>query len=241
MITSKKLLIVVFFTTATAMWVYKIIKESIFDGSLTPWESHWVTITITSILATLSAFIMRLSIYSIYLKEKKTSEKYHQLMQSDPLTQLYNRRGFLSTAIPIHSHAVRHQHSCSLIIFDIDDFKNINDEYGHQTGDDVIKFFSGILKDEARPEDLVCRWGGEEFIIFSTEISEFESFNFAERIRLKLDSESRSKLKFRVTTSAGIYNSMLSESMEVLINVADKALYNAKKSEKNCTKIYIKE
>lgn len=240
-ITSKKWLIVVFFSTALLMGMYEVIKESIFEGSLTPWTSHWITIIITSILATLSAFIMRLSVYSTYLKEKEVSEKYHELMQKDPLSHLFNRRGFLNTAIPIHSHAIRHQHSCSLLMLDIDDFKKINDEYGHQTGDNVITFIANILKSEARTEDLICRWGGEEFIIFSTEICESESFKFAERIRLKIEDKSCFALGLKVTTSIGVYNSTLSESMESLINIADKALYQAKKSEKNCTQLYKSE
>jgi diguanylate cyclase (GGDEF)-like protein/PAS domain S-box-containing protein len=175
----------------------------------------------------------------IKLKEaaEASSKKYQALMNIDPLTNVYNRRGFKDIIAPIYSLALRKQKVCSLFMLDIDDFKAVNDQYGHLKGDKVITFISAMLREEVRSEDVICRWGGEEFLIFSSETSEKATYSFAERIRKKIFSSSNQCLNLRVTVSIGIYYGGVSDSLDTIISYADEAMYKAKKQGKNC--IYV--
>lgn len=170
------------------------------------------------------------------LKEEAevTSKKYQALMNIDPLSNVYNRRGFKEVIAPIYSLALRKRKICSLFMLDIDNFKAINDQYGHLQGDEVIAFLSVILSEEVRGEDVICRWGGEEFLVFSSEISEQDAFSFAERIRKKVFLSSKQSLNLQVTVSIGIYYGVVLDSLDTIICHADKAMYKAKEQGKNC-------
>ncbi len=87
----------------------------------------------------------------------------------DPLTGLYNRRYFTDTLADHIEAANRYERDLSLILFDLDDFKHINDNFGHEAGDDALRQFAGLLKSTVRKADIVCRYGGDEFAVILPE------------------------------------------------------------------------
>lgn len=100
----------------------------------------------------------------------------------DWLTSLRNRRYFEETLTDHIEAASRYGRKLSLVLFDIDDFKKINDTHGHETGDAVLKRFAALLKDSARKADIVCRYGGDEFAVILPETGKADAEKFVERI-----------------------------------------------------------
>jgi diguanylate cyclase (GGDEF)-like protein len=122
-----------------------------------------------------------------------------------------------------------------LIILDIDDFKQINDTYGHLVGDKVLVRFSEILKENLRESDFVARWGGEEFSIMLINTSDEDSYQIAEKLRKMISEDTTLKnlAKREVTSSFGLGSLEHNESIDALISKVDDALYEAKAAGKN--------
>ena len=159
-----------------------------------------------------------------------------QLARIDPLTGLFNRRAFYEAAEPILHNSLRYNHSMSVIIFDIDKFKLINDQYGHNFGDEVIKFIAEIIQKIKRKSDVSVRWGGEEFVILLPETGIEQARVLAERLRsnIKTTGFKNSEMTLPFTVSLGV--SEMSEeinSIEQLIKLADTRLYQAKENGRN--------
>jgi len=171
---------------------------------------------------------------------KKLEIKLLKLSNYDSLTNLYNRRVFEEKLALEIIRANRYKHSLSLCMLDIDYFKNVNDSYGHQKGDEVLMEVSKLIKSTLRDIDFCGRYGGEEFVIVLPETSSSEAKEFAERLRSKISNEVfilDNKEKFNITISAGISEiSEKSNSLESLIKLADLAMYHAKNSGRNCIK-----
>lgn len=163
------------------------------------------------------------------------------LARTDSLTGLFNRRHFFLLAEHEFSVAERYQLPLSLIIFDIDHFKFVNDRWGHQMGDDVLANISRIAREQVRAADILARYGGEEFIILLPNSSVHDAENVVERIRknvisYRLDPE---HTQASVTISIGIAGKTAKiNSLDHLIRCADKALYAAKQAGRNCLRTY---
>lgn len=156
---------------------------------------------------------------------------------TDSMTGLYSRNVFDISLEKEIIKAVRYKKPLSLIMIDIDDFKLINDIYGHQEGDKVIIKLVKIINKNIRKADFFARYGGEEFVVIMPETTIKAAFTVSERIRMNVFKLFKRK-KQNITISIGI--GTLSEttySAYNLIKCADDALYEAKKSGKNCTKI----
>lgn len=155
----------------------------------------------------------------------------------DPLTNLYNRRAFTQLVYPIWELGVRKKQRMSIVLIDLDWFKQINDEFGHDAGDGVLELVAKTIKARARSSDLVFRWGGEEFLLFLPDTSVSDAKALAETLRLSV-KEVTSESITTVTTSIGVAAFNAQESggtkIEGLIKVADKALYVAKQKGRNC-------
>lgn len=157
---------------------------------------------------------------------------------TDELTSLYNRRKIMEILKIEIDRAKRYSYDLALIIADIDFFKRINDTYGHNMGDTVLKKVSMILRNSIRKVDYVGRFGGEEFIIISPETSLQNAMLLAERIRKIFNSFIIEGLNAPVTLSFGISVYTPEKDLDTFINEADTALYEAKKSGRNQVKIY---
>jgi len=164
--------------------------------------------------------------------------QYHAAVQSavrDPLTRLGNRNALELAAGHEIALARRHRQPCSMLVIDLDHFKEINDNQGHLAGDLVLQEFAKSLQDNLRKTDIVCRWGGEEFIVLLKDTNAGTAGQLAEKIRqrtenLVLPFEDQ---ELRFTTSIGIAEWQNGDSLQRLIGRADQALYRAKQSGRN--------
>ena len=152
--------------------------------------------------------------------------------QRDPLTGAYNRKGFYCKVADELARAHRYGIKTSLTIYDIDHFKLINDTYGHQVGDSVLKELTNLIMEQVRSSDVFCRWGGEEFIIFTphTDVENIE--RLAEKLRKKIEGFPFQGVK-NITCSFGVTQYIGGEDCEDLIKRADDALYKAKNGGRN--------
>lgn len=152
----------------------------------------------------------------------------------DELTTVYNRRYFNLAIKRELKRANRYNRCLSLFVFDVDDFKLFNDNYGHAIGDEVLRLIGVILKECFRQEDILCRYGGEEFAVILPEIDSKSALVACKRFCDKLKFSSKKILKIQVTISGGIseYPSH-GENAEDLYKVADSALYKVKSSGKD--------
>jgi diguanylate cyclase (GGDEF)-like protein len=160
-------------------------------------------------------------------------EEAAKIATTDALTGLYSRNIFDFSIEQEIIKAIRYDKALSLMLIDIDDFKKVNDAYGHQDGDAVLRKLVKITKRILRKSDLVARYGGEEFAVIMPETSIKRAFTVAERIRKNVANILKCK-ELNITISIGI--STLSEkinSVYDLIRIADEALYRAKRDGKN--------
>jgi len=159
-----------------------------------------------------------------------------RLAQLDPLTGLNNRRAFYDKTSPLWSQAVRHGHATSVMLLDIDRFKQINDAHGHAHGDEVLKATANLLRQSIRQGDALARWGGEEFIVFLPETDRPEAMALAERLRAAIADMrvAAGTAEIAVTASIGIAQQEHHHvTLDALIAAADECLYQAKQQGRN--------
>lgn len=163
---------------------------------------------------------------------KKQKDKLERMALHDQLTDLYNRHFLLNAAKQKISSALRHQFAVCVMMIDMDHFKSINDEYGHSSGDAVLKAVAKILKNEYRDDDIAARFGGEEFIVLLGHCDLINAKIKAESLRAKM--EALNPMGIPITVSIGL--SLLvndEDSFSDLLDRADKALYRAKQNGRN--------
>ncbi|MDH4225302.1 MAG: diguanylate cyclase [Deltaproteobacteria bacterium] len=155
----------------------------------------------------------------------------------DPLTGLFNRREFHDRLIQEWARFERHHRHLSVIMLDIDHFKNINDSYGHDCGDKVLKKLGGMLNAHRRKQDIICRYGGEEFIIILPETPAQAACMVAETLRKRVATQifSCKRTPIAVRISLGVAGAIEHRTVDrdSLVKKADEALYQAKQSGRN--------
>lgn len=169
---------------------------------------------------------------------EKSKDNLKHLASIDPMTQLYNRRYFSEISEEMFTVNKKEHKSVALIMIDIDNFKNVNDTYGHHIGDKVIIAIANILLENTRKNDIVCRYGGEEYMILLPETDMTRCVEIAEKIRILSEQmiiELEKKRELKVTISIGISmaDMLVDNNIEIAINKADNALYEAKRGGKN--------
>lgn len=147
----------------------------------------------------------------------------------DNLTRVYNRHRFLEFVDEIEDS----KREYSLCIIDIDHFKAVNDEFGHDVGDIVLKEVAGVLKDNIRGNDILARWGGEEFILLLDGVGIEIGYVVAEKLNKKLKEKVIPEIGRNITASIGISSNVMGLSMDEIRIQADKALYEAKRNGRN--------
>ncbi len=177
--------------------------------------------------------VEREMIYRTVEEERNTI--YEQSIR-DPLTGLFTRhymKDAVSRMLELHNRDGKSP--VTLVMVDIDHFKQINDTYGHIKGDEVLREVGSVIQQESRSVDVPVRFGGEEFAIFLSSTSVDQGLAFAERIRRKASSLSfeKNNEKFRITLSAGVAQHQKGDGLEQLIEQADAALYRAKEEGRN--------
>ena len=167
-------------------------------------------------------------------------QQIEHLAVTDSLTDTYNRRKFDEIIAEEHDNGKNKKPPFSLIMFDIDYFKRVNDKFGHSVGDEVLKQLCRLIRGLIRQGDLLIRWGGEEFILLlpATEMKEAEPF--AERVRLEVEQETFPKVG-QITISLGVAQLREGDSIDDLIKRVDNSLYKAKRQGRNrviaCTEL----
>lgn len=171
--------------------------------------------------------------------------KMRSLATKDGLTGLPIRQSFLDSIESIYELAKRNKSTFTILYMDVDNFKSINDTYGHTTGDMVLKSLGKVLKNNKRDSDLVGRIGGEEFAYALSDIDLEGSMFFAEKIRKLVENDLFNNngvyIKYTMSIGISIYDEENNVNLDKLISQADRALYEAKADGKNCVKVFTKE
>lgn len=168
-----------------------------------------------------------------------------QLMLTDHLTGLFNQSHFLELASQELRRARRYEHHFSLLLIDIDHFREINENYGHSIGDVVLQGVSAILRDNLREVDILGRYGGEEFVLLLPETGLNEALGVAGRLLYTLRATPIQTVagEVRVTVSIGISGLIGSEDLTLdrLLDRADRALYQSKKNGRNRVTVWVED
>ena len=177
---------------------------------------------------------------TLYIYQHKIEVKNRtlsRLINIDHLTKVNNRKSIETILRKEFNRAKRYAHPLSLIMIDIDDFKKVNDTYGHNVGDKVLKEFAKIISSTIRESDHLGRWGGEEFILVATVTTLDDALLLAEKIRAKVAGSTFMDSQ-KMSCSIGVAQFEDQEDADLFVNHADLAMYEAKKDGKNKVLVY---
>ncbi|WP_295421120.1 GGDEF domain-containing protein [Sulfurovum sp.] len=174
---------------------------------------------------------------NLFGKMKLLTEELATIAEEDQLTQLRNRRGVHHEMERVYEQTKRDDTHMSLIMCDIDYFKDVNDRYGHDAGDQVLIEVANVIKNTIRKTDIAARWGGEEFLVVLPKTNEKEAYLVAEKIRKNILDilVEHEKYQIKVSLSAGVADNKYTSSIEGLIKLADSYMYEAKTRGRNLT------
>lgn len=190
----------------------------------------------TELLARVQVHLKLKKLQEHLLRQKEQLEKQNETLRhlsiTDPLTGLYNRRFLLQRYEEEFVGSIRYHSPLSIVLFDIDFFKRINDTHGHQAGDEVLRFFAKTMVSNLRKRDFAGRYGGEEFMIVLPHTEGQGAVRLAERVRqeckkVRIHFENR---EFSITVSGGVasFPDLLCNTPWELVRASDQALYEAK-------------
>jgi len=162
---------------------------------------------------------------------------------TDPLTGLYNRKYFFNTAGILMEQAARYGHPLSVLVLDIDHFNQINDTYGRAVGDEVLKHLAGNIQQTVRTADIAARLEGDKFVIIMSQTDTPQAVRLAQRIQFCVAENPMhaEQSNFHITLSMGVACSFEKKdipSIKVLLELADRALHQAKRSERDKISVY---
>jgi len=217
------------------------------------WKSHadalrypfWVELIHLAfgviVLLGVSALSVRMGALRERLRKQKQAleaslEQIRVLATQDELTGLVNRRHMMVMLRAEQARQQRNGQAMSVVLLDLDHFKHINDSFGHQTGDAVLRAFAGGVSSGLRVSDVLARWGGEEFLLMLPETGQKDALHCVQRMRdalARVDFDAIAS-GLQLTFSAGLASCEPGESIEAVIELADQALYRAKRAGRNC-------
>ncbi len=204
-------------------------------------DYNFSAVIFDSLFICLALALMAKIMFNLYQREAKIVKDNIQQVEKqsiiDPLTAIYNRR-FMYSYLSEQMEITRSQGKpLSVVLFDIDFFKKLNDTYGHLLGDEVLKALSSIIKNSCKKNEIVARYGGEEFLLILPNFTKEEAVNRAEEIRECIEKSILSPSLPEdkpVTISGGVATLTDNMDEETLVNLADENLYKAKKNGRNC-------
>lgn len=172
---------------------------------------------------------------------QKALDEIQRQSVTDALTDIKNRKFFDQSITQAIAHATRSKHPLSLAMVDIDHFKNFNDTFGHQTGDQVIRLVAKTIQATSRDSDIACRYGGEEFVIILPNTDLQGATILANKMRCAIQEteilkSSKNKNLGKITASFGVAMLTPEDTEASLTNRADEALYSAKREGRNCVR-----
>lgn len=188
----------------------------------------YIKLTISMFILTGIYYATEQSLYNYHLNEQEIQKDLMYLSMTDYLTDLPNRRGLLQE---INFQANHSQETYSIAILDIDDFKQTNDNHGHEIGDKVLKDISNLIQTNLNGNQIIGRWGGEEFIILFPDTDIQDATEYCEQIRKKIENQNFTGLQ--ITCSFGVAEAKQNLSINNIIKKADDSLYKAKHNGKN--------
>ena len=176
--------------------------------------------------------------YEEVLTLRQKVEELAELVSTDALTGLYNFRHFKNVLQAEMDRSKRSGIPTSLVLLDIDHFKQVNDTHGHEIGNQALCHLADILRSEVRTTDIVCRYGGEEFALVFPETHLNLAVKVADRIRLEIESTpaktDAGELEMTVSMGASVYMKTSAFDIDEFVDSVDKFLYEAKQSGRNC-------
>jgi diguanylate cyclase (GGDEF)-like protein len=165
---------------------------------------------------------------------RKKNEELEMLSTTDSLTGLENHRSLMQRLDEEEARCRRERRSFSVLVGDVDHFKQYNDAFGHPAGDEVLKAISEIMREAARPIDCVARYGGEEFVVLMPDTAPGDALELAEHIRARVAAKKFMGRKMTLSIGVGSFPED-ADSAEALISIADEALYQAKREGRDRT------
>jgi len=214
---------------------FPLLDSGLKVGQLEIYYSLWpllkkslLILFLSVITATLLYFVVRIPIRAL----EKAEQRLYNHATTDPLTKLYNRRAIIDLLKLEIERSKRYNIIFSLFMFDIDYFKQVNDNYGHDAGDEILIKLSKLVKSKVRPMDKISRYGGEEFLILVPETSASNAFEMAENLR-KIISQYKFDKPPQITVSIGISQFIVGDTINDVLKRADISLYQAKNSGRN--------
>jgi diguanylate cyclase (GGDEF)-like protein len=186
----------------------------------------------------LASFLAR-----VLTRTYRDQERLSALATRDPLTGLYNRRGFYSSLTQWCSLSQRYGHSLGVLVVDVDHFKDVNDTYGHPTGDDVLCAIANALQEAVRAADVVARYGGDEFAVLAPNTSAKALQTLADRVlshvhRLRYAENGR-EIDLTVSVGGAFVADGQAATPEALLSGADESLYEAKREGRDCSGAFV--
>ena len=232
-VTLSMLVFVVYYVTLTASYrIDPLYIESVYSS--VPRTMYYYNTVLAFVYCFIISVLFSIEVKYMRVTLEKENLSLEQDAKYDPLTRLYNRRSFNDYLRNAVEAAEKGEKDVSLIMLDIDDFKQVNDTYGHNQGDVVLKEVANVLRDNVREDDVVCRWGGEEMLIL-LDVSADVASRIAERIRRDVESLDMlcdgAHIKVTLTLGVAEYKGKL--TLREFIEVVDKRLYYGKEHGKN--------
>ncbi|RKQ88047.1 diguanylate cyclase (GGDEF)-like protein [Solirubrobacter pauli] len=215
-------------TAAVVGWVGVVHGAALLalaDGAASP--DRWVDVVVTVIVA---GVVVRV----LAARNERLVAQLSTEARVDPLTQLHNRRGFDERLTAETARAMRDQSSLAAAAFDIDHFKRVNDEHGHEVGDRVLQWVAKTLAHATRGADVTARVGGEEFVVLLPGTGIRGAQELAERVRVAVE---RGGGPVPITISAGVAAQVPRDADHDLVESADRALYRAKHDGRNAVRV----
>ena len=199
-------------------------------------QKELITLSYSRWAILMKQYSTELNEINVLLENK--NKKFEKMAFIDQLTGLYNRYKFTEIFVSEYKTMSQRENKMSLIILDIDYFKKINDNYGHNIGDRVLLQISNILLRHLRNVDVVGRWGGEEFLILLPTATLENATILAEKLRLAIEDYDMGD-QLKVTSSFGVTEVKIGDDIKSAVKRADDALYEAKDFGRNCTKVKV--